>query len=358
MTISLRFIIAAGLILFLVSRYATGQAMMRIPLKSTKTLWSKDDVTLTNVNDNTYFGQIMVGTPGQPFNVLFDTGSFDLWVPSLKWPKPGSKRYRSSASKTYKPNGKKAEIRYGTGSLKGFMSNDAVEIGGLRIKQQAFIEATEAPGRRIYERPWDGIFGLSGISKSTITGARPVWRTMMDEGLVTKKVFSIWLRRYSDSAEDGGEIVFGGIDQEHFTGAHTYVDAEGPLNKFMMYSFFVGKIDTKVCSKGCKVVVDSGSTYIRGPPNLIVKINKQIGVAADCSNYDKLSEVISFTIAAKTFTLIPRDYIERKNGKCKSVFADAVTDFWQLGTPFIRAFHTVWDYQTPGTVKVGFAKSK
>ncbi|KAL0709415.1 hypothetical protein Bca4012_016393 [Brassica carinata] len=251
----------------------------------------------------------------QPFNVLFDTGSFDLWVPSLKWPKQGSKRLSLIV-------GKKAEVRYGTGSLKGFMSNDAVEIGGLRIRQQAFVEATEAPG------------------------------------VVTKKMFSIWLREYSDSAEDGGEIVFRGIDQEHFTGAHTYVDAEGPHNMFKGYSFFVGKIDTKVCSKGCKIMVDSGSTYIRGPPNLIVKINKQIGVAADCSNCDKLSEVISFTIAAKTFTLTPRDYSERKNGKCKSVFADAKTDFWQLGTPFIRAFHTVWDYQTPGTVKVGFAKSK
>ncbi|RID79391.1 hypothetical protein BRARA_A02132 [Brassica rapa] len=175
------------------------------------------------------------------------------------------------------------------------------------MREKAFIEATEAPGRRIYERPWDGIFGLSGLSKSTITGARPIWRTMMDEGVVTKKVFSIWLRRYSDSGENGGEIIFGGIDQEHFTGAHTYVDAEGPHNTFKINSFFVGKIDTKVCSKGCKVLVDSGSTYIRGPPNLIVKINKQIRIAADCSNYDKLSEVISFTIAAKTFTLTPRD---------------------------------------------------
>ncbi|CAF2151459.1 unnamed protein product [Brassica rapa] len=299
MSISLRFIVA-GLILFLVSRYATCQAIMRIPLK-TKTLWNKDDVSLTNDNDNTYFGQIMVGTPGQPFNVLFDTGSFDLWVPSAIWPKQKSRRYRSSASKTFKRN---------------------------------------------------------GLSKSTITGARPIWRTMMDEGVVTKKVFSIWLRRYSDSGENGGEIIFGGIDQEHFTGAHTYVDAEGPHNTFKINSFFVGKIDTKVCSKGCKVLVDSGSTYIRGPPNLIVKINKQIRIAADCSNYDKLSEVISFTIAAKTFTLTPRDYIERKNGKCKSVFADAKSDLWQLGTPFIRAFHTVWDYQTPGIVKVGFAKSK
>lgn len=162
--------------------------------------------------------------------------------------------------------GKKAEIRYGAGSLKGFISNDTIEIGGLRVRYQEFIEATESPGKQIYQRPWDGIFGLSGISKSTITGIRPVWRTMMDKGVVTKKVFSIWLRRYSDSAEDGGEIVFGGTDPQHFTGAHTYVVAEGTLNTFKMYSFFVGKIDTKVCSKGCNVVVDSGSTYIRGPP--------------------------------------------------------------------------------------------
>ena len=89
-----------------------------------------------------------------------------------------------------------------------------------------------------------------------------------------------WLQRkcsrygFSDSGENGGEIVFGGIDQEHFTGAHTYVDAEGPHNTFKINSFFVGKIDTKVCSKGCKVLVDSGSTYIRGPPvSLSVLIN-------------------------------------------------------------------------------------
>ncbi|KAF8118174.1 hypothetical protein N665_0006s0167 [Sinapis alba] len=330
---------------------------MRIPLK-TKTLWNKNDVALTNDHDNTYFGQIKVGTPGQPFNVLFDTGSFDLWVPSLEWPKQGSKKYKSRASSTFKRDGRKVEIRYGAGSLKGFISNDTVEIGGLRVMKQPFIEATEAPGKRIYERPWDGIFGLSGLLKSSITETRPIWRAMMEQGVVKKKVFSIWLRRYSDSGEKGGEIVFGGTDPKHFTGAHTYVVAEGEHNIFKMYSFFVGKINTKVCSKGCSVLVDSGSTYIRGPPKLIVKINKQIGVAADCSNYDKLSEVVSFRIAAKTFTLTPRDYIERKNGKCKSVFADGTADLWQLGTPFIRAFHTVWDYQTPGTVKVGFAKSK
>lgn len=141
--------------------------------------------------------------------------------------------------------------------MKGITSNDTVGIGGLRIKEQPFIQATESPDGKLYREPWDGILGLMG--KPLSTGTRPVWESMMEQGVIKKNIFSIWLH------SDSGELVFGGTVPGHFTGVHTFVDTEGPRNFFKIYSFFVGKSDTKICSDGCQVIVDSGSSRIRGP---------------------------------------------------------------------------------------------
>ena len=45
---------------------------------------------------------------------------------------------------------------------------------------------------------------------------------MVEQGLVNDDVFSFWLNRNPD-AEVGGELVFGGVDEKHFKGKHTYV---------------------------------------------------------------------------------------------------------------------------------------
>lgn len=45
---------------------------------------------------------------------------------------------------------------------------------------------------------------------------------MVKQGLVKEPVFSFWLNRHTEE-EEGGEIVFGGVDSEHYEGEHTYV---------------------------------------------------------------------------------------------------------------------------------------
>ena len=86
--------------------------------------------------DLKFFGTIAIGTPEQNFRVVFDTGSSDLWVPSHKGDKTdqlyhGERKYKSSDSSTYINDNRPFAIRYGTGSIEGFLSKDTVHIGNV-----------------------------------------------------------------------------------------------------------------------------------------------------------------------------------------------------------------------------------
>uniref|UniRef100_A0A914H885 Peptidase A1 domain-containing protein n=1 Tax=Globodera rostochiensis TaxID=31243 RepID=A0A914H885_GLORO len=94
-----------------------------------------------------YYGEISIGSPPQNFTVVFDTGSSNFWVPSIKCPikdKSCSLRhkYDSSKSSSYQPDGRRMILMYGTGAMKGFVSKDSVCVSSICVQQQEFAEAT------------------------------------------------------------------------------------------------------------------------------------------------------------------------------------------------------------------------
>merc|ERR1719377_363477 len=85
---------------------------------------SPEEIKINDFQNAQYYGQAMVGTPPQPFNVIFDTGSANLWVPNHKVGLVGllKHKYDSSKSSTYVKNGTEFKIMYGSGPVSGIWS--------------------------------------------------------------------------------------------------------------------------------------------------------------------------------------------------------------------------------------------
>lgn len=102
-------------------------------------------VALRNYADRQLYGKIEIG--GQEFEVLFDTGSSLLWVPSISCKSKFCKKHRhydhhkSKSSKIYT---KSIHGRYNTGKVNGYLTKDDVKIGGVVVKAQQFARVYKA----------------------------------------------------------------------------------------------------------------------------------------------------------------------------------------------------------------------
>lgn len=322
-----------------------------------------------------FFGPISIGTPPQDFNVVFDTGSSNLWVPSENCPFSNlacrtHNRYNSKKSSTYKPNGTDFSIQYGTGSLTGYLSQDTLEIGGLQVRNQVFAEAMKEPGITFIAAKFDGILGMA-FETISVDHVTPVWYNIIDQGLVQNQVFSFWLSQNSDD-EIGGEITLGGINISRYTGDIFYTDVTSETYwQFNFSDFLVEGTSQQWCDESpCKAICDTGTSLIAGPTKYVNALNKALGakivngegIFPNCRVINKLPTV-SFIINGHTFELEPEDYVLKvKNGfltECVSGFmgidiAAPVGPLYILGDVFIAEYLSVFDFENK---KVGWAKA-
>ncbi|CDI82764.1 eukaryotic aspartyl protease, putative [Eimeria acervulina] len=124
---------------------------------------------LLNYHNSQYFGEIKIGTPGRRFVVVFDTGSSNLWVPAAECEKGGCaphEKFDPKYSSTFSPirsltgDPAVAFIQYGTGACVLRMGRDIVEIGGIKVPNQAIGLAVEESTHPFADLPFDGLVGL------------------------------------------------------------------------------------------------------------------------------------------------------------------------------------------------------
>merc|ERR1712072_1142804 len=269
-----------------------------------------NQVIFQNFQDAQYYGPITIGTPPQKFNVIFDTGSSNLWVPSKTafMPLNFHNKYDNTKSSTYVKNGTSFAIQYGSGSLTGFVSQDTVTMGGVTIKNQLFAEATKEPGLAFKVGKFDGILGMA-FQSIAVDGMEPAWYSAVGD----QKLFGVYL---GGTSGVGGEMTLGGTDSAHYTGDLTYVPVSRPKYwQISVDSFSIGNL-SKV-----EGIVDTGTSLLVAPPDVVSAFGKKIGATLvagkewtlDCSKVAGLPD-LDIMIGGKNFPLKGSDYVLNVSG--------------------------------------------
>lgn len=318
-----------------------------------------------------YFGTITIGSPPQQFEVLFDTGSGNLLLPSTLCDGSACSKHRrfnvsssrsslniAFSSSPDTPVGEDGDqdvvnLVYGTGEATGTIVKDKVCVGNICTHADVVVatEESEAPFGRA---PFDGIFGL-GLTKLSEGPAFNMVDSMKREKSINKGLFSVFL---GATAEEESEILFGSYRPEHMASKLFWVPVmdtgfwQVPLESVAVHGKPLANISN------ASAVLDTGTSLLAGPPDAINALLDDLNVATDCSNFAKLPD-ITFVVNGHVLSLSREDYVDRNADGTDCTVPLMTQDVkpgegqvWILGDPFLRKHYTVYNRDT---MQVGFA---
>jgi hypothetical protein len=215
------------------------------------------------------------------------------------------------------------------------------------------------------QQPIDGILGLA-FQANAVDDVVPPLQNAIDQGLLDKPIFTVFLDTEGDyvNSSGGGVFTFGGLDTVNCGPVLGYVDLTyDDLWWFTVDSVRMGNAYKK--SKASYAISDTGTTLVYGPPKAVNAIAKSAGakwskdyelyLIACNATYPPLTFVISglqFNITSAVLNM----EVGLNDGTCLfALIPEDMSDWgldWLLGDPFIRQFCQIYDI---GQSRLGFA---
>ncbi|KAI7872643.1 aspartic peptidase domain-containing protein [Spinellus fusiger] len=339
-------------------------------VKSALSVDGSGTINLKSVNiDVEYVGTIGIGTPPQIFQVNFDTGSSDLWVPYSECTSCGTHNlFNANSSSTFNSLNTSSEwtIGYGDGSrVFGVTGRDVISIDNFHaVNQTIGLVITESVS---FEKNTDadGIFGLAFPSISNSKQVTSVTQSMQRQGVINQAIVSFWIARTEDP--EIGEITFGGSNPARYEGELKYV----PVTTQGYWQVSLSNVlvnGQPLMSTPVAAIVDTGTTEIIIPVDLCNGIHKGIrgaifdnlyGWLIPCDKKDD-STNIQFNMGGHDFGFSVSNILREKNPDsnstlCYSGISGANMNVAILGDIFLKNYYSVFDYDN---ARVGFALSK
>ncbi|KIH66798.1 eukaryotic aspartyl protease [Ancylostoma duodenale] len=313
-------------------------------------------------SDYEYVGNITIGTPGQPFVVVLDTGSANLWVPATNCDSSCTgKHLFTNDSKTFVSSDTKWRINYGEGNARGVLGTDVVraKFPMVVIHHKAGI-------------PFQGTTGVFGgedeeqlvVPDTTFGLASHISSDFEDDP--ADGILGLAFTELAVADADGvpgGVFTYGGLDKDNCGDVIAYEPlTSATYFQFKLKAIGVGKSKTR---KPYQAISDTGTSFIGGPKAETDRLAMAIG-----AKYDKEYDTYAIACDAKPLNLDV--YIGRKkypikyhnfiinagDGTCILTLypfsSGGIGPAWILGDPFLRQYCNIHDMREK---KVGFAKS-
>jgi hypothetical protein len=312
-------------------------------------------IPLADLGDMAYTGPIQIGTPPQNFTVIYDTGSSDLWVPSVNCTSDActnKNTYNSSLSSTYTLDNRPFAIQYGSGAVSGVMSQDSVTMGGFVAVNQTFGEMLASPGQSFVGTHYDGICGMGWPVIASM--ATPIYNSLIAQNQ-TGPIFAFAL--YPREGAKASQLHIDGFDPSFYTGPVSWI----PLTRKSYWTVKMNSVSISHRTVGWdnRAILDTGTSLILASKyaasvihSLLAAKPSQWGLyTVPCWRIPYLP-TITLRLGGHHFPLYPHQYILQYGDTCFSGFMGI--DFrneeghktWILGDVFLRAYYAIHDFDS------------